>query len=313
MIDVSVIIPFLNENENLADVILGLNEYADSQSFSIEAIFVDDGSTDSSVETIRKTPSNIVPVKLIRLSKNFGSHAAIRAGLTEATGKYAMFFMADLQEPFSMIGDLHTKALEGYDIVAARKASEKRPLSEKIFSGIYTCMIRKFAVPEYPKGGVNIFLFSKKVKDYLCQNIETNSSIHMQILNMGFRRAILDFSFSERKRGKSKWTFSKKVKLFIDSFLAFSYIPIRLITILGLLFFICGTLYALFVIIVSLTEIMDIDPGFPTFISVTMIGFGLTNLALGIIAEYLWRTLDAARGRPVFIIDTIEEIENNCN
>ena len=308
MPDVSLVVPFLNEEENLEDLILQANEYASSQSFSIEMILVDDGSTDSSIDVIRKTPSAKMPIRLVRLSKNFGSHAAIQAGLTQASGNYAMFFSADLQEPFHMIDELYIKALEGFDIVIARKASEKRAFSERAFSGLYTSLIRRYAISDYPKGGANNFLFTKKVKNLLCDNAENNSSIHMQILSLGFKKASIDFSLNERKKGKSKWTLSKKIKLFIDSFIAYSFMPIRLISILGALFFICGTLYALWVIIARLTGIIDFVVGFSMLISVLLLGFGLTNLALGVVAEYLWRTLDASRKRPVFIIDSVETV-----
>jgi dolichol-phosphate mannosyltransferase len=306
MPDVSLVIPFLNEEDNLSELIPLLNEYAMTQAFSIEAIFVDDGSTDSSVQILREKVSEKVPIKLVRLSKNFGSHAAIRAGIIQAVGSYTMFFSADLQEPFSMIGEMYAKICEGFDIVSARKAEVQISLLDKLFSNLFTILIRKFAVKDYPIGGANNFLFNKKVKDCLCSNIENNSSIHMQIISMGFRKAVIDVSLNKRYMGVSKWTYAKKMKLFIDSFVAFSYFPIRLISLVGLVLFICGFIYALFIIVSKFTGFIQFDIGFPTLISVLLLGFGLTNLALGIIAEYLWRTLDTARGRPVFIIDTVE-------
>jgi len=307
MADVSLVIPFLNEEENLSELIQQMNVYAKSQDFSIEAVLVDDGSTDSSAQIIRETVSS-VPLKLVRLSKNFGSHAAIRAGLTQATGNYTMFFSADMQEPFSMIGEMHSKALEGYDVVVARKSSVQISWSERFFSNLSTNLFRKFAIKDYPKGGANNFLFSQKVRASICDNIESNSSIHMQIISMGFRRAVVDVSLNKRNAGKSKWTFSKKVKLLIDTFVAFSYTPIRAISFLGIIMFIAGALYALWILIATLTGYVDFDAGFPTLISVLLLGFGVTNFALGIVAEYIWRTLDAARRRPVFIIDTVEDI-----
>jgi dolichol-phosphate mannosyltransferase len=307
MPDVSLVIPFLNEAENLPELVHQLNEYANSCGFSIEAVLVNDGSTDESVQVLRDAVSS-VSIKLVCLSKNFGSHAAIRAGITQATGKYTMFFSADLQEPFSMIGKMYEKACEGYDIVIARKSAVQISWAERVFSSLSTSLFRKFAVPDFPKGGANNFLFSAKVRERICENVENNSSIHMQIVNMGYRRAIIDVALTKRYKGKSKWTFSKKVKLFIDSFVAFSYMPIRLISMLGIFMFLAGVIYALWIIIASLTGLVEFDAGFPTLISVLLLGFGLTNFALGIVAEYIWRTLDAARGRPVFIIDTVEEL-----
>lgn len=306
MTDVSIIIPFLNEEENLGELVAQLNQYAQQQHFSIDAVFVDDGSTDSCGQVLRTVNSPNVPLKLIRFSKNYGSHAAIRAGINYAEGSYTMFFSADMQEPFSMIGEMYAKACEGYDIIAARKAEVETGLSERLFSGVYTSLIRRFAVRDYPPGGANNFMFNEKVRRYLCENVEANSSIHMQIINMGFRRAIIDVSLNKRHKGKSKWTFSKKIKLFIDSFLAFSYAPIRAISMLGIVLFIAGFLYALWIILAKLTGIVEFDVGFPTLISVSLLGFGLTNFSLGIVAEYLWRTLDAARSRPAFIIDSVE-------
>ena len=307
MVDVTLVIPFLNEEENLDDLIMQLNEYAAIQDFSIEAVFVDDGSTDSSVDILRSIESK-VPIKLVRLSRNYGAHAAVRAGITQATGRYTMFFSADLQEPFSMIGEMYLKACEGYDVVMARKSKVNVSLLERLFSRMSTFLVRKFAMKDFPKGGVNNLLFNAKVRERMCENVEQNSSVHMQLINMGFRRAIIDVSLSKRHKGKSKWTFWGKVKLFIDSFIAFSYSPIRAISVIGILFFIIGALYALWVIFVSVTKIYELDPGFPTIIIVLLMGFGVTNFALSIIAEYMWRTLDAARNRPVFIIDTVENL-----
>jgi len=311
MIDISLVIPFLNEEENLQDLLLQLNEYAAAQGFTIEAILVDDGSTDASVDVIRRVgSSDTVPVKLVRLSKNFGSHAAIRAGLTHTNSKYCMFFYADMQNPLSLIGEMHQKACEGYDIVVAQKTAKQVSFIERLFSSIYSSLVRRFAIPDYPKGGADNFLFNKRVNDCICENAENNSSIFMQILSMGFHRAIIDASFSERLKGKSKWTLSKKIKLFIDSFIAFSYMPIRMISALGICMFLFGFLYALWIFIASLTGIVNTGLGFPTLISVLLLGFGVTNFALGVVAEYIWRTLDAARGRPVFIIDTVEIINS---
>jgi len=308
MIDVSLVIPFLNEEENLGELMSLLDEYAHTQNFAIEAIFVDDGSTDSSVEILRGLKPSNIQVKLVRLSKNFGSHAAIRAGITQASGEYTMFFSADLQEPFSMIHEMFAKASAGYDVVMARKASVQIPLPERLFSNLYTSLIRKFAIKDYPAGGANNILFSKKVRECVCSNAENNSSIFLQICSLGFKRTSIDVSLNQRHKGQSKWTFSGRVKLFIDSFVAFSYTPIRVISLMGILLFLTGAIYALWIVIAQLTGAVDFDAGFPTLVSVLLVGFGLTNFSLSVVAEYIWRTLDASRNRPVFIIDTVEEL-----
>lgn len=153
---------------------------------------------------------------------------------------------------------------------------------------------------------VSFSSFNEKVKQELNQNIEANSSVFLQILTLGFKCASILYDKQARKIGKSKWTVAKKVKLFIDSFVAFSYTPIRLVSLTGIILAGVGFLWALYVV-GRTVFFKDLNPGWPTLIAVLMIGFGLTNISLGIIAEYLWRTLDASRKRKVFIIDEIIE------
>jgi dolichol-phosphate mannosyltransferase len=138
-------------------------------------------------------------------------------------------------------------------------------------------------------------------------NIEANSSIFLQILNLGYRQDHVEYQKVSRKAGKSKWTLGKKIKLLIDSFVAFSFFPIRLVSMVGIFFFILGLGWTIFIIARKIL-FDDLASGWPALISILMIGFGITNISLGIIAEYLWRTLDASRKRPVFIIDEINEI-----
>jgi dolichol-phosphate mannosyltransferase len=147
------------------------------------------------------------------------------------------------------------------------------------------------------------------VADQVNNNVEANSSIFLQILGMGFRQESITYKKRERTVGISKWTISKKIKLFIDSFVAFSYAPIRFVTIVGILFFIIGFFWTVYIIIRELFY-HNLASGWPALVSILMIGFGITNISLGIIAEYLWRTLDASRKRPVFIIDKILDLND---
>jgi dolichol-phosphate mannosyltransferase len=124
---------------------------------------------------------------------------------------------------------------------------------------------------------------------------------------MGFKQTSISYKKRERKTGVSKWTISKKIKLFIDSFVAFSYAPIRMVTIVGISMFIIGFLWTIYIVVRTLLY-HNLASGWPALVSILMIGFGITNISLGIIAEYLWRTLDASRKRPVFIIDKIIEL-----
>ena len=132
----------------------------------------------------------------------------------------------------------------------------------------------------------------------------------MQIITLGFKQEFIFYKKQPRQKGKSKWTLSKKVKLFIDSFIAFSYAPIRFVTGVGIFLFIIGLVFSAYLVTRKLLY-DDLESGWPMLISILTIGFGITNISLGIIAEYLWRTLDTARNRPVFIIDEIIELNKH--
>jgi len=310
MSKVSVIIPVYNEQENIEHLVNELNAcFKNEDAFSAEIIFVNDGSTDNTLYKLKNAPHQYYDFKIISFSRNFGSHAALRAGILKAKGDYITFTYADLQDPLSLISELfHEIIHKEADICWAFRNSTHVSKSEKLFSRAYASLMRKYAVPNFPKKGFDIVMFSKKVKTSLDHNIENNSSIFIQILNLGFKQCGITYNKRERLAGKSKWTLSKKIKLLIDSFVAFSFAPIRLVSIVGIAFFIAGILWTAYIIFRKIV-FNDLESGWPALVSILMVGFGITNISLGIIAEYLWRTLDASRKRPVFVIDEIIEEE----
>ena len=303
--EISVVIPFLNEEENLPLICEALEAYVPTLKVPVEIIFVDDGSTDGSVKWLKRAKFRNFSAKLVHFSRNFGAHPAVRAGFMNASAPNCVWLGADLQEPLEIIGEGYRLIQEGYDLVLVQKNQVQVSKSEETFSRIYSSMIRKWAIPGYPEKGVNTIFFNEKVKNTLNANPELNSSVVLQVISFGFKQTVLNMNYGEREHGKSKWTFGKKLKLLIDSFVAFSFFPIRMVSVLGFIFAFAGALMALDLIIVKIFNIRPVTLGWPTLISVLMLGFGLTNISLGIIAEYLWRTLDAARARPVFIIDEV--------
>jgi len=127
---------------------------------------------------------------------------------------------------------------------------------------------------------------------------------------LGFKQDKIIYDKQPRKYGKSKWTLSKKIKMFIDSFISFSYFPIRIVTIVGFVLSFISIIWIIY-IIVGTISLRITSPGWPTLICVILFGFGITNISLGIIAEYLWRTLDSSRKRKAFIIDKVYEISSS--
>lgn len=308
---ISIVVPFLNEEDSICKFCDVVDEYGGKQNFSLELVFVDDGSVDSSVDILKRyTFLNIKRVKLIRFSKNFGSHAAIRAGLQYATYEISTWVGSDLQEPLELLEQSYEKICEGYNAVYIEKKSIKVSKINRTFSKIYSWLMRKYAVENYSSGGISTIVFDEKVRKYLNENIESNSSIMLQAMDVGFKNTVLSIDFHERSAGVSKWTLAKKIKLFIDSFVAFSFVPIRLVSIVGMFIFGIGVIMGISIIINKLIN-QNVPIGYSTLASIMALGFGVTNISLGIIAEYLWRTYDAARKRPVYIISDITSIKEN--
>ncbi|NEM97740.1 glycosyltransferase [Pontibacter burrus] len=308
MATVSVIIPVYNEGEGIENLVYELNTYfRDETRFTTEIIFVNDGSTDDTLSKLKHAEHIYYTYKVISFSRNFGSHAALRAGILNAKGDYITFMYADLQDPLSLVSRLFDEIIsKEIDIAWAFRKTTTAGTSERLFSAAYATLMRKYAVSNFPKKGFDIVMFSRKVKRCLDKNIEANSSVFIQILSLGFKQTGITYDKRIRLVGKSKWTLAKKVKLLIDSFVAFSFAPIRLVSFVGISFFVLGVLWSGYIIFRKIV-FDDLASGWPALLSILMVGFGVTNISLGIIAEYLWRTLDASRKRPVFVIDEFIE------
>lgn len=305
---VSIVIPFYNEKEGIHVLLTKIEEYYHKRRWEFEIVFVDDGSKDSTVEIIKNFSSISYPCKIIQLSKNFGAHAAVRAGFMNATGKYVTCLPADLQVSFDSVEKLYDMALEGNDVVNGVRDINDVGLFEKFFSRIYSRLMRKYVHPDFPYKGLETVMISDKVRKVLNQNVESNSSLFLQILTLGFKNKFINIEKTSRNFGKSKWTLAKKIKLLIDSFVAFSFAPIRLVSVLGIFLFFIGFGWSTYIILRKIIY-DDLVSGWAALSSILLVGFGITNISLGIVAEYLWRTLDASRKRPVFIVDEIIELK----
>ncbi len=309
---ISIIVPFLNEEDNVIKFCSTLDNYREKCCFPIELVFVDDGSTDGGVALLSNYEfTNIDCYKIIKLSKNFGSHAAIRAGIANASHDICTWMAIDLQDPIEFLQIGYEKITSGLNSVFFEKKTIKVSRIERCFSKIYDYLMIKYAVPNYGKGGIACIMFDGKIKRYLIENEELNSAINLQIINAGFKNITIPMDYHERAAGQSKWTLSKKIKLFIDSFVAFSFMPIRLVSIIGILMFLAGVVYGIFTIVSRLMHPNEAVAGYATIVTILALGFGITNISIGIIAEYLWRTYDAASGHPVYIISDIKEYIND--
>jgi dolichol-phosphate mannosyltransferase len=212
---------------------------------------------------------------------------------------------ADLQDPPEILPKLFSRWQEGIQVVwAVRARREGEKASTRGFSRLYYLLMRNIVgIKEIPATGADFFLLDRQVVDAFRQFGETNVSIMALITWMGFRQASITYDKQTRLHGRSGWSLGKKVKLVIDSITSFSYFPIRLMSYLGFAISLLGFLYACFIIVHTLTGHPPL--GWASLIVVVLIVGGIQMLMLGVLGEYLWRTLDEARRRPRYIIEAV--------
>ena len=304
----SVVIPVYFNELNLRKLYEELNKivFTKLKNYNYELVFVDDGSQDKSAEIIEELIDKNKNIKLVKLSRNFGSHNAVLAGLSECTGDMAAVISADLQDPPEIILEMLQKHEEGSKAVIAVRKDREESFLQKLFSNTYYKIMQKIAIKNMPKGGFDCFLIDRKIIDVIVQMKEKNTSINGLILWCGFKLDKIYYVRKKREAGKSRWTLKKKIKYFTDSIMSFSFFPIRCISIIGLLFFLASFIS---LIVIFINKIFGNIPvqGYTTLILVLLMSSGLILLTLGIIGEYLWRIFDASRTRPTFIIDEVKE------
>ncbi len=305
MSKISIIIPVYYNSDTLLMLYDDMKEKILQTIGDYEIVMVDDGSGDDSwqvMEEIRQKDEN---VRLVRLSRNFGEHAAILAGLSVCTGDCAVTKQADLQEDSELIVQLYDKWKEGNKVVLAVRGERDEPAVKKFFANLYYSIVRKTIDEKMPKGGFDCYLLDRQAIDVLLRLDEKNSSLSLQVLWIGFKSDKVYFHRKDREVGESRWTFSKKFKLVVDSMMSFSYFPIKFMSGLGVVMAILAFIWILEVLI-EYCLIGTPVKGWSTLMCLVLFSSGMILLMLGVLGEYLWRTLDATRNRPVFIIDTVK-------
>ena len=296
----SVVVPVYYNQDSLLPLYEELRQKVFSRDdFTYELILVDDGSRDASWAVMKELAGRDTNVKIVHLSRNFGSHAAILCGLSRATGDCAVVKAADLQEPAELVLSLYDKWCEGYNVVLAVR--EGRP-EKAFFSNSYYAMVRRLALPDMPKTGFDVFLLDKKVIRVLEMLDEKNSALTGQILWSGFKTAQVPYTRLERTVGKSRWTLHKKLRLVLDTLFSFTNLPISVVLTVGVLSSVISVVWGVVLVLLRLMRTIDAI-GWTSLFVFQLFSFGVTMLTLGILGEYLWRTFDAARNRPVYIIE----------
>ena len=308
MSKLSIVVPVYYSADTLMLLYQDMKEKILGRLGDYEIVFVDDGSGDNSWDIMQEIKEMDDRVVLVRLSRNFGEHAALLAGLSCCSGDCAVTKQADLQEDSELILELYESWKKGNKVVLAVREERDDKLIYKWFANLYYVIVRKLIMPDMPKGGFDCYLLDRKAIDVLLMLDERNSSLSLQVLWMGFQADKVYFHRKAREVGESRWTMSKKIKLIVDSMMSFSYFPIRFMTVLGGLVSLFAFLMGIY-IITSKLIVGEPVLGWTSLMAVLLFSTGLILLMLGVLGEYIWRALDASRNRPPYLIDTIQRNE----
>ena len=301
----SIIIPCYHESDSVRETLARLEAALTAVHFTVpyEVIFVDDGSRDDTFPHLRALAEGRPHVRVMKLGANVGSHMAIRAGLEHATGTHACYLPADLQEPPELIPQLLDLCREPVQIAWAVRDSRQDPFFTRLYANLFYTLARLFVTKNLPAGGAGTFLLGPKALAAVPKFPERNLTLEGLFATMGFPLAVLPYQRQARLHGASKWTLAKKLKLFADFFVAFSYTPIRFFSYLGVVVATLGFAYAFYILIARLIHGPAMMTGFSSIMIAVLILGGLQMVMMGVLGEYLWRTLDESRRRPRYLVD----------
>lgn len=300
---VSVVIPVYYNEDNLYPLYEDIQQKLyGNEWIEWEIVMVNDGSGDRSYEIMQELADKDSRVKIYSLSRNFGSHAAILCGLSKCTGECAVVKAADLQEPTEIVLDMVESWEKGNNVVLAVREGRQESKQQTMFANMYYWLVRKTALPQMPEGGFDVYLLDRKVIEVLMRLDEKNSALTGQILWSGFRTDKVYYTRLQREIGTSRWTLKKKINLVADTLFSFTSLPIKIVSGIGVGSCFIAVMWTLFILVAKLYGKIDVE-GWTTLFIFSLLSFGVIMLTLGILGEYLWRTFDASRGRPPYIVE----------
>lgn len=270
----------------------------------LEIIPVDDGSDDDSFAVMcawqAKYPDKI---RAVRLRQNYGSVAALQAGMSLMRGSCITVLPQDLQDTTEQVATMFAAWKNGDKINLIYRTNRDERWRKKIPAKIFHVCFRLFSgLRDYPKGGLGVFLVDREIADMVMRHPVRHVDIATRIFSLGGAR--LHPGVRPPPKTKSHWTFSKSIKLTIDNLIGFSYFPVRMMSFAGLVVALASFCFALYVFVGKTTGWYPINqpPGWATIIVLLSMLLGMVMVMLGVIGEYLWRILDCVRAEPSYII-----------
>jgi polyisoprenyl-phosphate glycosyltransferase len=305
---ISVVVPVYNEEENLPILHERLCQVLSAVG-SFEIVFVDDGSRDGSVTVITALQRHDPRVKLVRFSRNFGHQAALSAGIDHACGDAVILMDADLQDPPELLPELLAKWEAGYHVVYAVRQKREEGMFKRVSAGLFYRILRRVSDVDIPVDAGDFCLMDRKVADVLRQLPERNRFLRGLRSWAGFKQVGVPYKRPARHAGEVKYTLRKMVNLASNGVMAFTSLPLRLASFLGVLTATAGIGYlgvALFTRFVNGSTIR----GWTSIVAVVLIVGGAQLMVTGVLGAYIARIYEETKGRPMYVLaDALDQVD----
>lgn len=299
----SVIVPVYYNGASLGhflEEVAPFEAALDARGLDLELIFVDDGSGDDSLCRLLEIKRRRPATKVIALARNFGAIAASKTGFRYVAGDAFTIIAADLQDPVEQLLLMVDAWRRGATFVVSTRASRGDPATTRLFAALYYKIVDWLVVKGYPRGGFDMMLMDRIMLPHMLGSTK-HTNTNMYAYWLGFPPVILPYHRRPRLHGKSRWTFRKKLRFFLDTITGFSVVPIRILSGFGLTVAILSFLYGIDIAISALLGKFD-TPGFATLAVLISFFSGLILIMLGAIGEYLWRIFEAVNHKPESVV-----------
>lgn len=297
----SLVVPVYYEQEVILQFLKETKEELEKLPIVYEYVFVDDGSTDETVEIIKEQAKLDDRIKMIVFSYNHGKASAISAAIAHATGDYLLYMDPDLQDPPVEIPRFFYEMEKGYDLVWGIRKEKKDSFLNKQFSRIFWGTLNKFTGLNIPKGIAVMRMFNREFADEFLKYNETNRFIEGIFIAISKKMTTIEIGQRERFAGTTKFNFKKKMQLAFDAIFDFSELPLKMTVRFGMSLVVLG-LISLFVLLISKLFFVDFQAGWPSIIASIIIVFGLQLFFLGIVSLYIGRIYKEVKRRPLYSV-----------
>jgi glycosyltransferase involved in cell wall biosynthesis len=299
---ISIVIPVYNAEKIVDKLVSEIQKVMKTINVSYEIILVDDRSPDNSWIKINELSSKFKEIKSIRLSRNFGQHPAIMAGLSQAKGEWVVVMDCDLQDQPKEIEKLYNKALEGFDVVMARRNNRKDTVIKKLVSKTFSKLFNYFSDIKMNHEVANFGIYNKKVINEVINMGDYIKSFPLFVYFVGFNRTTIEVEHAERDSGKSSYSLSKLISLAFNVIISYSNKPLKIFVIFGMIISLISFIAGFYNIIIYLNGSIKVSGYSSIIISIWLLS-GIIITVIGVVGIYIGKVFEQTKNRPTYILD----------